>query len=211
MDNYKELLENNKNWADEQARSNPDYFKKLAAGQSPRAFWIGCSDSRVPESIVTGMGPGDIFVQRNVANQVVHDDINLLAALQYAVQNLEVEHVIVCGHYGCGGVKAAMSDAELGLINKWLLHIKDVYLAHSDELEKISDMDKRADRLVELNVLQQVDNLIRTEIIQGSWKMRKAPKVHGWAFGLADGKIKELTTVEPDISNVPEIYRYNLG
>ena len=202
------LLLNNKAWAEDRIEENPEYFKKLAALQTPEYLWIGCSDSRVPANEVTGTAPGEIFVHRNIANMVVHTDINLLSVLTYAVDVLEVKHIIVCGHYGCGGVKAAMGNDYLPLINNWLRNIKDVYKAHRTELQSIQDEEKQFDRLVELNVLEQVHHLAETNIVQGAWKKREMPLIHGWVYGLNNGIINPLITIGPD-SEMDPLYKYN--
>jgi carbonic anhydrase len=202
------LLLNNKAWAEDRIEENPDYFKKLAAIQTPEYLWIGCSDSRVPANEVTGTAPGEIFVHRNIANMVVHTDINLLSVLTYAVDVLEVKHIIVCGHYGCGGVKAAMGNDYLPLINNWLRNIKDVYKANRTELKSIQDEEKQFDRLVELNVLEQVHHLAETNIVQGAWKKREMPLIHGWVYGLNNGIINPLITIGPD-SEMDPLYKYN--
>ena len=208
MSNIENLLLANKAWAEDRIEDNPDYFKKLAALQTPEYLWIGCSDSRVPANEVTGTAPGEIFVHRNIANMVVHTDINLLSVLTYAVDVLEVKHIIVCGHYGCGGVKAAMGNDFLPLINNWLRNIKDVYKANRTELKSIQDEEKQFDRLVELNVLEQVHHLAETNIVQGSWKKREMPLIHGWVYGLNNGIIKPLITLGPG-SEMDPLYRYN--
>ena len=202
------LLLNNKAWAEDRIEENPDYFKKLAALQTPEYLWIGCSDSRVPANEVTGTAPGEIFVHRNIANMVVHTDINLLSVLTYAVDVLEVKHIIVCGHYGCGGVKAAMGNDYLPLINNWLRNIKDVYKANRTELKSIQDEEKQFDRLVELNVLEQVHHLAETNIVQGAWKKREMPLIHGWVYGLNNGIINPLITIGPE-SDMDPLYKYN--
>ncbi len=207
MPNIDKLLLENKAWAQEKLEENPDYFKKLAALQTPEYLWIGCSDSRVPANEVTGTAPGEIFVHRNIANMVVHTDINLLSVLTYAVDVLEVKHIIVCGHYGCGGVKAAMGNNYLPLINHWLRNIKDVYRTNRAELQSIQDEEKQFDRLVELNVLEQVHHLAETNIVQGAWKKREMPLVHGWVYGLNNGIIKPLVTIGPE-SEMDPLYKY---
>ena len=207
MPNIDKLLLENKAWAQEKLEENPDYFKKLAALQTPEYLWIGCSDSRVPANEVTGTAPGEIFVHRNIANMVVHTDINLLSVLTYAVDVLEVKHIIVCGHYGCGGVKAAMGNNYLPLINHWLRNIKDVYRTNRAELQSIQDEEKQFDRLVELNVLEQVHHLAETNIVQGAWKKREMPLVHGWVYGLNNGIIKPLFTIGPE-SEMDPLYKY---
>lgn len=207
MPNIDKLLLENKAWAQEKLEENPDYFKKLAALQTPEYLWIGCSDSRVPANEVTGTAPGEIFVHRNIANMVVHTDINLLSVLTYAVDVLEVKHIIVCGHYGCGGVKAAMGNNYLPLINHWLRNIKDVYRTNRAELQSIQDEEKQFDRLVELNVLEQVHHLAETNIVQGAWKKREMPLIHGWVYGLNNGIIKPLVTIGPE-SEMDPLYKY---
>jgi len=207
MPNIEKLLLENKAWAQDKLEENPDYFKKLAALQTPEYLWIGCSDSRVPANEVTGTAPGEIFVHRNIANMVVHTDINLLSVLTYAVDVLEVKHIIVCGHYGCGGVKAAMGNDYLPLINNWLRNIKDVYKANRAEIHSIQDEEKQFDRLVELNVLEQVHHLAETNIVQGAWKKREMPLIHGWVYGLSNGIINPLVTIGPD-SEMDPLYRY---
>ncbi len=208
MPNIDKLLLENKAWAQEKLEENPDYFKKLAALQTPEYLWIGCSDSRVPANEVTGTAPGEIFVHRNIANMVVHTDINLLSVLTYAVDVLEVKHIIVCGHYGCGGVKAAMGNNYLPLINNWLRNIKDVYKTNRVEIQSIQDEEKQFDRLVELNVLEQVHHLAETNIVQGAWKKREMPLIHGWVYGLNNGIIKPLITIGPD-SEMDPLYKYS--
>jgi carbonic anhydrase len=207
MPNIDKLLLENKAWAQEKLEENPDYFKKLAALQTPEYLWIGCSDSRVPANEVTGTAPGEIFVHRNIANMVVHTDINLLSVLTYAVDVLEVKHIIVCGHYGCGGVKAAMGNNYLPLINNWLRNIKDVYKTNRVEIQSIQDEEKQFDRLVELNVLEQVHHLAETNIVQGAWKKREMPLIHGWVYGLNNGIIKPLVTIGPE-SEMDPLYKY---
>lgn len=192
MLSYEKLLLENKAWAAEKIADDPEFFKRLSKIQTPEFLWIGCSDSRVPANEITGTQPGEIFVHRNVANMVVHTDLNLLTVLDYAVNYLKVKHVIVCGHYGCGGVKASMSQHNYGIINKWLRNIKDVYRFHREELEAIANDDDRTNRLVELNVQEQVMNLAKTSIIQKSWKYNQAPDLHGWVYGLHNGLIKPV-------------------
>lgn len=189
---YERLLKENKSWAAARVKEDPDYFNRLAHLQTPEFLWIGCSDSRVPANEITGTQPGEIFVHRNVANMVVHTDLNLLTVLDYAVNHLKVKHVIVCGHYGCGGVKASMTNHNFGIINKWLRNIKDVYRFHREELDNISDEEGRADRLVELNVQEQVMNLAKTSIIQKAWEHEQRPHLHGWVYGLKDGLINPI-------------------
>jgi carbonic anhydrase len=189
---YKQLLENNKKWVASQLAIDPDYFENLAKSQNPAYLWIGCSDSRVPANQITGTLPGDIFVHRNIANMVIHSDMNMLSVLSYAVEVLKVKHIIVCGHYGCGGVLAAMENKQFGLIDNWLRHIKDVYRLHFKELDAISDIKDRADRLVELNVVEQVQDLGKTSIVQNAWKREQPLHIHGWVYDVKDGIIKDL-------------------
>ena len=205
-----QLLEQNKQWVAEQLDEDPDYFKQLAQGQHPHSLWIGCADSRVPANVITGTRSGDIFVHRNIANVVVHDDLNMLSVLQYAVQVLKVEHVIVCGHYGCGGVKAALSHQNLGLINKWLRFIKDVYWVHQRELSNYSNAGALERRMVELNVIEGVHSLAKTSIIQESWAERQGPIVHGWVYDLSDGILRDLGVDMRSASQIEDIYRFDL-
>jgi carbonic anhydrase len=208
-DSYKQLLENNKHWSEDVREKDPEFFGTLAKLQTPKYLWIGCSDSRVPANEVTGTKPGEIFVHRNIANMVVQTDLNLLSVLQYAVDYLKVEHVIVCGHYGCGGVQAAMTNQSLGIINKWLRNIKDVYRYHKAEVDAITDDQARLDRMVELNVIEQVMDLAKTSIIQKAWHDRKAPSLHGWVYSLNDGLLKELTHVPAGSDQIDPIYRFD--
>ncbi|KPM49943.1 carbonate dehydratase [Jiulongibacter sediminis] len=211
MKKYDQLLESNKAWAKAQAEADPTFFEKMAAGQSPEFLWIGCADSRAPADKITQTDPGSIFVHRNVANLVVHTDMNMLAVLQYAVEHLHVKHIMVVGHYGCGGVKAAMSNAELGLINKWVRNIKDVYVDHKKELEAITNEDDRFDRLVELNVVQQVKNLAETSIVQKAWKKGDYPHLHGWVLELKTGTIKKIYEIEAgELDEIDPIYRFDI-
>ncbi len=189
---YNQLFTNNRAWVDKKLKKDPQYFEKLSEGQAPKFLFIGCSDSRVPANQITGTSHGDIFVHRNIANVVVHTDMNLMSVLQYAVEVLKVEHVIVCGHYGCGGVKASMDLQYHGLIDKWLRNIKDVYRLYADELNAIKDADARVDRLVELNVREQVYKICMTAIIQKSWHKERALHVHGWVYNIENGLIKDL-------------------
>lgn len=209
MKRYQQLLLQNRAWVELKLEEDGEFFHRLANIQTPDFLWIGCSDSRVPADQITGTNPGEIFVHRNISNLVVHTDLNLLSVLQYAVDVLKVKDVIVCGHYGCGGVKAAMSHHELGIINKWLRNIKDVYRHHQEELEAIADEDKRADRLTELNVEEQVQNLIKTSIIQKAWKQHNRPTLHGWIYRVDDGHLHQLSQIEPN-SPIDPIYRYDL-
>jgi carbonic anhydrase len=207
MKPFERLLLENKAWAAEKLEIDPQYFLRQSKEQSPEFFWIGCSDSRVPANEVTNTEPGEIFVHRNVANLVVNTDLNLLSVLQYAVEVLEVKHIIVCGHYGCGGVKAAMTQKSYGIINKWLRNIKDVYRFHRDEIDSIQDEQKRVDRLVELNVKEQIHNLAKTSIVQKAWINRQGPTLHGWVYRLDDGILNNILTIDYNFK-VDPIYRF---
>lgn len=208
MKAYEKLLLENKAWASEKVTDDPDFFNRLAHLQTPEFLWIGCSDSRVPANEITGTQPGEIFVHRNVANMVVHTDLNLLTVLEYAVHHLKVKHVIVCGHYGCGGVKASMTNQNFGIINKWLRNIKDVYRFHREELDNIKDEESRVNRMVELNVQEQVMNLAKTSIIQKAWKQNHYPHLHGWVYGLKDGLIKPVFEMEAG-THIDPIYEFD--
>ncbi len=206
---YARLIQGNKTWSQEKLKQDPDFFKNLTRGQNPEYLWIGCSDSRVPANEITNTKSGEIFVHRNIANVVVHTDMNLLSVLYYAVEVLHVKHVIVCGHYGCGGVIAAMNNKDNGFVNNWLRNIKEVYQKHKVELEAIADLRDRENRLVELNVIAQVHNLAKTKIVQQAWK-RSELQVHGWVYGFADGLIKDLNVMMDEISDLEPIFRYDL-
>lgn len=209
MHSYEKLLVHNKEWAADQVEKDPDYFNRLSKLQTPEFLWIGCSDSRVPADRITRTQPGEIFVHRNVANMVVHTDVNLLSVLDFAVNHLKVKHVIVCGHYGCGGIKAAMTNHDYKyVLNMWLRNIKDVYRLHRPELESIQDEEKRCDRLVELNVQEQVMHLAKTSIIQRAWKNDQRPDLHGWVYGLKDGLIKPVFEMKAS-SPIDPIYKYD--
>ena len=209
MTPIEKLLLENKAWAEEIKSDDPQYFERLSHLQTPQFLWIGCSDSRVPADKITGTQPGEIFVHRNIANLVIHTDVNLLSVLDYAVNHLKVNHVIVCGHYGCGGVKAAMTNHDFKyVLNMWLRNIKDVYRLYSDELEAIPDIDQRADRLAELNVKEQLLHLAKTSIIQRAWKYDRRPHLHGWIYGLRDGLIKTVYEMEPG-SALDPLYKYD--
>ena len=208
METYKKLLLNNRIWAQEKLEEDAEYFMDLAKEHRPEYLWIGCADSRVPANEVIGAAPGELFVHRNIANMVVHTDVNMLSVLQYAVEELKVKHVIVCGHYGCGGVKAALSQHHLGILNKWLRNIKDVYRLHHDEIILAGDEDAQLRRLVELNVQEQVMNLSKTSIIQRAWKYEQRPVIHGWVYGLEDGILKEIFKMDHN-AEIEDIYRYS--
>ncbi|MEI6409467.1 MAG: carbonate dehydratase [Bacteroidota bacterium] len=206
---YERLLAANKAWANRMVETDPDYFTRLVNVQKPEFLWIGCSDSRVPPNEITQTHPGEIFIHRNVANLVIHTDMNLLSVLQFAVEVLEVSHIVVCGHYGCGGVKAAMSRHSFGIINKWLRHIKDVYRFNAVELGAIENEDQRLNRLIELNIIEQVHNLAETSIVQQAWLSRKAPQLHGWVYDLHNGIIKPLVEIAAGSPLKNEIYQYD--
>jgi len=209
MKTYEKLLLENKAWAKEKVEQDHEYFDRLAHLQTPEFLWIGCSDSRVPANEITNTQPGEIFVHRNVANLVVHTDVNLLSVLDYAVSHLKVKHVIVCGHYGCGGIKAAMTNHDYKqVLNMWLRNIKDVYRLHRDELETIMDEETKCDRLVELNVMEQVMHLAKTSIIQRAWKNEQRPHLHGWVYGLKDGLIKPVFEMEAG-THIDSLYEYD--
>lgn len=210
MHSYEKLLLENKAWAAEKLADDPDYFKRLAEIQTPEFLWIGCSDSRVPANEITGTQPGEIFVHRNIANMVVNTDVNLLAVLDYAVSHLKVKHVIVCGHYGCGGIKAAASKQDFKpVLNMWLRNVKDVIRHNRQELESIRDEEQRTDRLVELNVQEQVYNLAKTSIIQRMWRKEQRPDLHGWVYGLKDGLIKQVFNMKAG-THINSIYEFDL-
>lgn len=189
---YKKIIDNNKVWSETKLSQDPEYFKRLAAGQAPPLLWIGCSDSRVPANEVIGAEPGEVFVHRNIANMVIHSDMNMLSVLDYAVNVLKVKHVIVCGHYGCGGVKAAMGNDSIGLIDNWIRHIKDVYRHHHGYLNSIVNETERFNAFVELNVKEQVSDLAKTSIVQNAWKNGQELCLHGWVYGLDTGIVKDL-------------------
>jgi carbonic anhydrase len=205
---YEELLQNNKRWAAQRQVDDPGFFERLAKQQKPKYLWIGCSDSRVPANEVTGTDPGEIFVHRNIANLVVHTDLNMLTVLEYAVDVLEVEHVIVCGHHGCGGVQAALGNHDYGLINKWLRNIKDVYYNNKAKIDACASEQVKINTLVELTVVEQVWNLAKTSIIQKAWSKRNAPILHGWVYDLRDGIVDDLFRLDPGCSLDP-IYTYD--
>jgi carbonic anhydrase len=191
-DFYKKILDNNKKWVENKLAISPNYFKNLADGQNPPLLWIGCSDSRVPANEIIGAEPGEVFVHRNIANMVVHSDMNMLSVLDYAVNALKVKHVIVCGHYGCGGVKAAMGNTSIGIIDNWIRHIKDVYRFHQEELDAVENEKERFNKFVEINVKEQVLDLAKTSIVQNAWKNGQELSLHGWVYGLNDGYVTDL-------------------
>ena len=209
MKSYDVLLNENKSWAAKKVADDPDYFNRLAHLQTPEFLWIGCSDSRVPANEITGTEPGEIFVHRNVANLVINNDVNLLSVLDYAVNHLKVKHVIVCGHYGCGGVKAAITNHDLKpVLNMWLRNIKDVYRIHRTELDAITDETAKANRLTELNVQEQVFNLAKTSTIQRAWKHEQRPDLHGWVYGLENGIIKPVFEMMAG-THIDALYEYD--
>jgi len=206
---YQRLIDGNKKFALSKKMDDPEYFKKLSLGQSPDYLWIGCSDSRVPANEITGTESGEIFVHRNIANLAITTDINMLSVLEYAVKFLKVKHVIVCGHYGCGGIRAAMSNDLHGLVDQWLINIKDVYYTNSTELDAIADLDKRADRLTELNVIRQVRNLAKTTIVQKAWELGEL-HLHGWVYGINSGLVTDLCIIHDGKEDIEAIYRYDI-
>jgi len=205
---YNQLFHNNKKWVQQKLMEDPEYFTKLGKGQAPDYLWIGCSDSRVPANEITGTQPGELFVHRNIANMVVHSDMNLLSVLSYAVEVLKVKHIIVCGHYGCGGVIAAMGNKQFGLIDNWLRHIKDVYRLHQKELDAIADETERAKRFVELNVMEQVGGLCKTTIVQNAWKKKQPLAVHGWVYDINDGLLKDLQVSSLNKEELHSVYQF---
>jgi carbonic anhydrase len=207
---YNQLLHNNKEWVAKKTANDPDFFKRLAQGQQPPLLWIGCADSRVPANEIIGADPGEVFVHRNIANMVLHTDMSMLSVLDYAVNVLKVKHVIVCGHYGCGGVQAAMTNRHFGLIDNWIRHIKDVYRFHADELNVIRDEKQRFNRFVELNVTEQVMDLAKTSIVQEAWERGQELHLHGWVYDVADGLIKDLDVTIRDNNSLSEVYQLDL-
>lgn len=207
---YNQLLDNNRKWVTSKLEKDPDYFKKLATGQKPPVLWIGCADSRVPANEIIGAEPGEVFVHRNIANMVVHSDMNMLSVLDYAVNVLQVKHIIVCGHYGCGGVQAAMTNKHIGLIDNWIRHIKDVYRFHHEELDAISDENQRFNRFVELNVFEQVLDLGKTSIVQSAWERGQEVHVHGWVYDIHDGLINDMKVTLKDNDSLSDVYKLDL-
>lgn len=206
MRNLKHLFDNNRQWSQKMSERDPSFFPTLAAQQSPQYLWVGCADSRVPANEIIGLLPGEVFVHRNIANAVIHTDLNCLSVLQYGIEVLKVKHVIVCGHYGCGGVRAAMQTQEFGLIDNWLRHLKDIYQKHETVLDTLTD-EQRFDRFCELNVIEQVYNVCHTTIVQGAWRRGQSLSIHGWIYGLQDGLLKDLgvTITQPD--EISALYR----
>ncbi|HHM04243.1 MAG TPA: carbonate dehydratase [Gammaproteobacteria bacterium] len=206
MSVLKDLFDNNRRWADTLTAANPAFFPTLSRQQAPDYLWIGCADSRVPANEIVGLLPGELFVHRNVANVVVHTDLNCLSVMQYAVDVLQVEHIIVCGHYGCGGVQAALHDSRLGLIDNWLRHVQDVKQKHATRLARIADPDRRLNRLCELNVIEQVLNVCHTTVVQDAWARGQTLSAHGWVYGLRDGRLRDLKMCVSGPDALPEAY-----
>lgn len=206
-DFYQKIIDNNKEWVEKMITDDAEYFKDLAKGQNPPLLWIGCADSRVPANEIIGAKPGEVFVHRNIANMVVHTDMNMLSVLDYAVNILKVKHVIVCGHYGCGGIKAAMTNSSFGLIDNWIRHIKDVYRFHEEYLESIEDKEARFNAFVEINIKEQVYDLAKTSIVQNAWRNGQDLTVHGWVYGLNSGYITDLQVNIKSNSELNEIYQ----
>jgi len=206
-DFYKKILDNNKKWVENQLAIDVEYFKDLAKGQQPPLLWIGCSDSRVPANEIIGAKPGEVFVHRNIANMVIHSDMNMLSVLDYAVNVLKVKHVIVCGHYGCGGVKAAMGNQSIGLIDNWIRHIKDVYRLHDTYLNSIEDEDERFNKFVEINAQEQVFDLAKTSIVQNAWRNGQELTLHGWTYGLNSGYVTDLGVNMSSNEELDEVYQ----
>jgi carbonic anhydrase len=202
----KHLFENNRAWSKKMTTQDPQFFKRLSEQQAPKYLWIGCSDSRVPANEIVDLLPGELFVHRNVANLVVHTDLNCLSVIQYAVDVLKVEHIIVCGHYGCGGVRAVVEDRHVGLVNNWLRHLADVRDKFSGQLKAIKSIDERADKLCELNILEQVRNVCESTIVENAWAAGQSLTVHGWAYSLHDGLLKDL--LKNSVTSVAEIPLY---
>ncbi|MBX7148826.1 carbonate dehydratase [bacterium] len=207
MKELKALFDNNKKWVKAHLEQDAGFFKKLAKQQTPVYLWIGCADSRMPPNEIVGLNPGELFVHRNVANVVLHTDMNCLSVIQYAVEALKVRHIIVCGHYGCGGVKAAMGNKQMGLIDNWLRHIKDIYFLHREELQKIKNPTQRYHRLAELNVREQVLNVCYTRFVQNAWDRKQKLTVHGWIYDIADGFIKDLGLCINSKKQIEQLYR----
>jgi carbonic anhydrase len=206
-DFYKKILDNNKQWVENQLKIDPNYFKDLSQGQNPPLLWIGCSDSRVPANEIIGAKPGEVFVHRNIANMVVHSDMNMLSVLDYAVNALKIKHVIVCGHYGCGGIKAAMGNNSIGIIDNWIRHIKDVYRLHHHELNAISNETDRFNRFVEVNVIEQVCDLAKTSIVQSAWNSGQELTLHGWVYGLNSGFVTDLKVNFSSNKDLDDVYQ----
>lgn len=210
VDFYKKILDNNKEWVEKSLEKDPNFFADLAKGQTPPLLWIGCSDSRVPANEIIGAKAGEVFVHRNIANMVVHSDMNMLSVLDYAVNVLKVKHVIVCGHYGCGGIKTAMGNQSVGIIDNWIRHIKDEYRLHNAYLDSIEDETERFNAFVEVNTKEQVYNLSKTSIVQGAWKSGQDLTLHGWVYGLNSGFVTDLQVNISSNEELDEVYQLNL-
>jgi carbonic anhydrase len=206
---YESLLDGNRQFVEETLKEDPHYFETLANGQKPPVLWIGCADSRVPANQITNTNPGEIFVHRNIANMVIHTDMSMLSVLDYAVNILQVKHVIVVGHYGCGGVLASMSNKQFGLIDNWLRNIKDIYRMHAEELDKITDEKAKGDRLVEINVIENASNLCKTSIVQNAWQNGQELKVHGWVYDVGTGIITDMKVSTHNNSKMDEVFRFS--
>jgi len=206
-DFYNKIIENNKKWVENKLELDPQYFEKLSKGQKPPLLWIGCADSRVPANEIIGAQPGEVFVHRNIANMVIHTDMSMLSVLDYAVNVLKVKHVIVCGHYGCGGIEAAMTNKSIGLIDNWIRHIKNIYRVHKKELDNIADISERTNRFVELNVIEQVYDLAKTSIVQNAWGTDQELTIHGWVYGVDNGIVKDLGVNFKNDSQLDEVYK----
>jgi len=203
----KHLFDNNREWVNQMTTHDPAFFQRLSAQQSPQYLWIGCADSRVPANQIIGLLPGEVFVHRNIANAVIHTDLNCLSVIQYAVEVLKVRHIIVCGHYGCGGIRAAMQNTEYGLIDNWLRHLKDIYQKHADVLDNIADEHDRFDRFCELNVVEQVYHVCHTTLVQGAWRRGQELSVHGWIYNVGDGLLQDLKLCVTSPDEIQELYR----
>ncbi len=210
MPSLQHLLDNNQAWAESMRERDPRFFEKLTAQQKPEYLWIGCADSRVPANQIIGLLPGEVFVHRNIANVVVHTDLNCLSVIQYAVEVLQVRHIIVCGHYGCGGVAAAMQNREFGLIDNWLRHLKDVYLLNQAELDALPSEQARLDRFCEINVIEQVNHVCQTTIVQGAWRRGQKLALHGWIYAVNDGLLRDLSITVTNADELPTLYRMAL-
>lgn len=207
MRKLRTLFDNNKRWAEGLTAKDPQYFSRSAGDQKPQYLWIGCADSRIPAEEILNLSPGELFVHRNVANLFLHTDFNCLSVLQYAVDCLKIKHIIVCGHYGCGGVAAAMGDAQLGLVDNWLRNIRDTYAKEREELENIADPTKRYDRLVELNVFHQVLNICHTTVVQNAWASQQELFVHGWVYDMHTGRLHDLDCCISALGQIEDVYR----
>lgn len=211
MPDFKQLFVNNRNWADRIEKEQPGFFQQLSEQQAPEYLWIGCSDSRVPANEIVGLLPGELFVHRNVANLVLHSDMNCLSVLQYAIDILKVKHILVVGHYGCGGVKAAMTKQRVGFVDNWLRNVKDVYSMHRDELDQVADDSERLNRLIELNVMEQVRNLCHTSFVQEAWERGQQLTIHGWVYSLRNGRVKDLRVSHSCADKIDDIYTLALA